>query len=106
MTCDYVECEAEAGFRCASMFGVAWGVIPECDLGSEFMRFLGPSRGWLLAAWRWFFPRWHEGSVSYLPHPGIDNPAPPAMPHLQVMNNIFSANNNFLSPRTQCQLPG
>ena len=105
MTCDYVECEAEAGFRCASMFGVAWGVIPECDLGSEFMRFLGPSRGWLLAAWRWFFPRWHEGSVSYLPHPGIANPAPPAMPHLQVMDDTISASIT-LTPRARCQLPG
>ena len=26
------------------------------DLGSEFLRFLGPNRGWVVAVWKWLFP--------------------------------------------------
>ena len=69
---DIIECQTrDRSF--ASIFGVAWGIIPEVrtvwtrglphyvglhkvDLGSEFLRFLGPNRGWVVAVWKWLFP--------------------------------------------------
>ena len=38
------------------MFGVAWGAIPEIDLKSEFLRFMGHNRAWVTAFWKWIFP--------------------------------------------------
>ena len=30
--------------------------LRKVDLGSEFLRFLGPNRGWVVAVWKWLFP--------------------------------------------------
>ena len=30
--------------------------LHKVDLGSEFLRFLGPNRGWVVAVWKWLFP--------------------------------------------------
>jgi hypothetical protein len=35
------ECEKDTGGM-VSMFGVAWGLIPECDIGSEVIQVLLP----------------------------------------------------------------
>merc|ERR1712142_1207152 len=83
MTYDYIECSNKTS-KFVSLFGVAWGVVPEVDVGSEFMRFLGPNRGRLLGLWRLIYPRFHQGTVYYRPHsddddgslPGIDDPVP------------------------------
>ena len=77
-TYDYIECSTKSS-TFVSLFGVAWGVIPEVDVGSEFMRFLGPSRGRLLGIWRLIFPRFHEGTVYYKPYVEQDNECLPKM---------------------------
>ena len=77
------------------MFGVAWGVIPEVDLESEFLRWMGPNRGWFVAIWKWLFPHFNPGTVHYLEHnedhdeddiklPGINDPVPQAWTTVQV----------------------
>jgi len=83
MAYDYIECSTKSS-KFISLFGIAWGVIPFCDVGSEFMRFLGPSRGKILALWRWIFPIFWDGKVHYQPFdvpddglmPGIEDPVP------------------------------
>jgi len=81
MVYDHIECTTEDKSY-ISLFGVAWGVIPEVDVGSEFMRFLGPNRGRLLGIWRWFIPRFHPGTVYYQTledqseMPDINDPVP------------------------------
>jgi len=62
---DYIECETREA-RFLSIFGVAWGFIPEADTGSEVLRWMGPSRAYLWIAWRFCFLRVFSGSVSYL----------------------------------------
>ena len=70
---DILECETKTR-RFVSMFGVAWGIIPEVDLDSEIFRFIGSSRGWLMAAWKWLWPKFQPGVIHYLPHdPDTDN---------------------------------
>ena len=70
---DIIECETKTR-RFVSMFGVAWGIIPEVDLDSEIFRFIGSSRGWLMAAWKWLWPKFQPGVIHYLPHdPDTDN---------------------------------
>lgn len=70
---DIIECETKSR-RFVSMFGVAWGIIPEVDLDSEIFRFIGSSRGWLMAAWKWLWPKFQPGVIHYLPHdPDTDN---------------------------------
>ena len=79
----------------ASVFGVAWGVIPEVDLESEFLRWMGPNRGWFVAIWKWMFPHFNPGTVHYLEHnedhdeddiklPGINDPVPQTWTTVQV----------------------
>ena len=89
---------------------MAWGAIPEIDLKSEFLRFMGPNRAWVTAIWKWIFPSlisglkkniWNLviiktlGTVYYLPFskdrqkvrlPDIDDPLPPSWKALQVRN--------------------
>ena len=70
---DIIECETQRR-KFVSMFGVAWGIIPEVDLDSEIFRFIGSSRGWLMAVWKWLWPKFQPGVIHYLPHdPDIDN---------------------------------
>jgi len=78
MPYDYIECSTRTS-TFLSLFGVAWGVIPEVDVGSEFMRFLGPSRGKILAIWRWFYPRIHCGTVHFQP---FEDSNPSEMPDI------------------------
>jgi len=80
---DFIECETrERKFIC--IFGVAWGFIPEADIGSEVIRWMGPNRAYLWVAWRVIFQRYYPGKVHYLEvtgDPDIDN-APLKMPHV------------------------
>ena len=52
---------------------------------SEFLRWMGPTRGYVLAFWKWIFPSYTHGTVHYLPHsednddiqlPDINDPVP------------------------------
>jgi len=70
---DYIECETREA-RFLSIFGVAWGFIPEADIGSEVLRFMGPSRSYLWVAWRFCFLRVFSGSVSYLEAKNFSGP--------------------------------
>lgn len=90
---DVIECSS-GGRKFVSIFGVSWGVIPECDLGSEFLRWLGPNRGYILAVWRILVPRLHHGTVYYLPDqddapdakvelPDLDSPVPSSWKRLE-----------------------
>ena len=83
--------------------------LRKVDLGSEFLRFLGPNRGWVVAVWKWLFPVFQAsvyistylhiymylqtGTVHYLPHtehsdevqlPGLDEPVPDTWKTVQV----------------------
>jgi len=69
---DYIECETREA-RFLSIFGVAWGFIPEADIGSEVLRWMGPSRAYLWVAWRFCFLRVFSGSVSYLEAKSLSN---------------------------------
>lgn len=106
MESDYMECQTGGGRRFVSIFGVAWGVIPECDLGSEFLRSLGPYRGYLLAVFRILVPRLHHGTVHYLPDlpdlpdqsteddmalPALNSPPPPSWRTIQgPFHNVYA----------------
>ena len=52
---DILECQTR-NKKFISVFGVAWGAIPEIDIKSEFLRFLGYNRAWVTAVWKWLFP--------------------------------------------------
>merc|ERR1719495_126439 len=74
---DYIECRTEERSFC-SMFGVAWGLIPDCDLSSETIRWAGFMRvyPWLLS--RILKPSFYKGTVHYLPvHKELDSPEMP-----------------------------
>jgi len=79
---DYIECETREA-RFLSIFGVAWGFIPEADIGSEVLRWMGPSRSYLWVAWRFCFLRVFSGSVSYLEAKGLSN-NDFEMPHIEA----------------------
>jgi len=102
MASDYIECQAGES-RFLSIFGVAWGVIPECDLASEFLRRLGPIRGYFLAMFRIILPRLHHGTVFFLPAgedskddeevelPGLDSPVPTSWHQLEgPFHNVYA----------------
>jgi len=102
MASDYIECQTGES-RFLSIFGVAWGVIPECDLASEFLRRLGPIRGYLLAMFRIIVPRLHHGTVFFLPAgesseddeevelPCLDSPVPASWHQLDgPFHNVYA----------------
>jgi len=62
---DYIECETQER-KFLSIFGIAWGFIPEADLGSEVIRWMGPNRAYLWVGWRVLFPITYEGKIEYL----------------------------------------
>jgi len=102
---DTVECQTK-NKRFISVFGVAWGAIPEIDLKSEFLRFLGPNRAWITAVWKWIFPSLISGTVYYLPFskdsqtvklPHIDDPLPPTWKALQgPFFNVYACKQPWL----------
>lgn len=72
---DFIECETKDR-TFVSIFGIAWGFIPEADIGSEVIRWMGPSRAYLWVAWRMLFPVFYAGKVEYLEvtgDPEVDN---------------------------------
>ena len=100
---DIIECQTNTR-DFVSMFGVAWGIIPEVDLRSEFLRWMGPNRGYVLAFWKWLFPTYTPGTVHYLPHsednddiqlPDINHPVPDDWKTVEVSSNnpnsVFSS---------------
>ena len=54
------------------------GLIADCDIGSEFARFLGYLRAYVLVAYRILMPRVYYCRISYLPLPvdGAGKPVP------------------------------
>jgi len=107
MASDYIECQA-GNSNFLSIFGVAWGVIPECDLGSEFLRKLGPMRGYFFAMLRIIVPRLHYGTVYYLPAneecdveevdlPCLDSPVPSTWQQLEgPFHNVYAMKQPWL----------
>jgi len=88
---DYIECETEDR-RFLSMFGVAWGLIPDCDIRSEVIRWAGFARVYLWLFLRILSPRFYSGKVHYLPAhqglettslPDLDDPVPPSWTTVQ-----------------------
>jgi len=102
---DIIECQTKKK-DFASVFGVAWGIIPEVDFDSEFLRFMGPSRGWVLAVWKWIFLHHAPGTVHYLPYhpdhddmqlPGVDDPVPDSWVTVQgPFFNVYACKQNWL----------
>jgi len=64
---DYIDCQTDTK-RFSSLFGVAWGLIPDCDIGSEVIRWAGFMRAYLWLVFRIMKPRTYSGVVSYLQH--------------------------------------
>jgi len=88
---DYLQCQTEKE-HLSSMLGVAWGLIPDVDIGSEVIRWAGFVRAYLWLLFRILKPRLYCGKVHYLPSqpschttitdwneplPQIDEPVPP-----------------------------
>ena len=69
---DYIECETQEK-KFLSIFGIAWGFIPEADLGSEVIRWMGPNRAYLWVGWRVLFPITYVGKIEYLEATGDPN---------------------------------
>merc|ERR1712198_266853 len=73
---------------------------------SEFLRFMGPSRGWVLAVWKWIFLHHAPGTVHYLPYhpdhddmqlPGVDDPVPDSWVTVQgPFFNVYACKQNWL----------
>jgi len=52
-----------------SFVGVTFGVIADCDLGSEWLRFMGYIRTYFYVVGRIIKPKEYRAKLSYLPHP-------------------------------------
>ena len=48
----------------------------------NIFRFIGSSRGWLMAAWKWLRPRFQPGIIHYLPHDPDTDPDDIQLPDL------------------------
>jgi len=85
---DFIEVQTHDGKRVLSFLGVTIGLIADCDIGSEFARFMGYWRTYYLVAARILFPRAYVCKVSYIPLPRDDKgqpvPVPRDAPPLQM----------------------
>merc|ERR1711892_134162 len=97
---DFIECETEQR-KLVSIFGIAWGFIPAADLGSEVIRWMGPSRAYLWVAWRVLFPLFYAGKIEYLESTGdteVDS-VPVKLPNIEdpVPKDWKAESGEFLS---------
>ena len=65
---DFLEVETD-GKKMLCFLGVTIGLIADVDLGSEFLRFMGYIRAYLLCVWKIIKPKYYRLKVSYLPLP-------------------------------------
>lgn len=76
---DFLEVETD-GKKMLCFLGVTIGLVADVDLGSEFLRFLGYIRAYLLCVLKVICPKYYHIKLSYLPLP-LDtdgNPIPVA----------------------------
>ena len=65
---DFIEVETD-GKKTLCFLGVTIGLVADVDLGSEFLRFLGYIRAYLLCVLKVIWPKYYHLKLSYLPLP-------------------------------------
>merc|ERR1712150_39124 len=72
---DFIEVETD-GKKTLCFLGVTIGLVADVDLGSEFLRFLGYIRAYLLCVLKVIWPKYYHLKLSYLPLPLDSNGKP------------------------------
>ena len=62
-----VEIDLHTGQRFISFLGAGIGLVPDVDIGSESLRFMGYMRAYILVLYKIIKPKYYHAQVSYLP---------------------------------------